>query len=178
MCSYPSQRRGAVLGQIERCRRLLSNPQMLLRLPDKGESVKARMRFLSEELEGADKLDKNLGPSACIIEEACCEDCAEEENTVEKREEEGITEKYQNYRCSIEDKIREIYEGVLTEKEMQRILDDIPANYLLTLPETQEMSKSLLHERRKYEMEKLRLGTSCGRSPPPFTRGSKEVIFP
>lgn len=145
--------------QLERCRRLLSNTELMLRLPDKGKSVKTRMSTLIAwaETEGKKDIDAFTSVSADVstlrIEE-------ERRSDGEKVEVMAIVEKYKNYRSSVEDKVRQMYEGALTEKEIERILQDIPPNYLLTLPETEEMSRNLLQVRRKYELENLRVGTS------------------
>lgn len=144
--------------QLERCRRLLSNAELMLRLPDKGESLKKRMSSL---IAWAEREEKDSGTFTIVsVDEGGLRDEKEKRSGGHEVDVMIIVEKYRNYRSSVEDRVRQMYEGALTEREIQRILQDIPANYLLTMPETEEMSRKLLQERRKYELENLRVGTS------------------
>lgn len=155
MPDYPTLSGSEILEHIERCRRLLSNTQVVLRLPDRGESIKNRIRSLCEEVDRGEKGEGNLTTSTLAWEDSCCGERTDGRAGQEEKELERLAEKYRDYRCPIEEKIREIYEGALSEREIQRILDDIPTNYFLTLRETEEMNKRNLSERRKHELEEL-----------------------
>lgn len=127
--------------RIERCSRLINNSALLKRLPDGGEKIKKQYAQLL---------------SARSKKQNDSEEMLEVKETNFNVEEASIAGKYRSYRVSVEKRVRDMYEGSLSEKEIQKIIEDVPSTFLLTQEETEAMEQAIVRQRRKAELEKLR----------------------
>lgn len=144
-----------LLTHIERCQRLLANTDLARRLPDGGENLSKRLELFQDELRKRDG-KQEVNEKETEEEKSKLDSTGSDEEEVRKNTA-VIVQKYRNYRVDVEAKVRKMYEGSLSEREIQKILEDIPPNYLLTFDETYEMEKKLIKERRKEELANLRL---------------------
>lgn len=144
-----------LVAHIDRCQRLLANQDLARRLPDGGENLSKRLEVFKEEIRKRDATQDQENKTdntnlKKLVEPAENNDEEFHKNTA------AIVQKYSNYRVDVEAKVRKMYEGSLSEREIQKILEDIPSNYLLTFNETCEMEKNMIKERRKEELANLR----------------------
>ncbi|CCW63535.1 unnamed protein product [Phytomonas sp. EM1] len=161
---------------IERCERLMRQEALLERLPDRGAGVKHRYSIYTAELERR-KNEQELQNGENNAEKEGCGSSVGAPLGVGKvnspakvRNEETmpymdpnyatqlriIEEKYQDVRIPVEKIVRRMYEGSLSETEIQRILKDIPPKYFLTHRETCERMRELARRAREEELQKLK----------------------
>ncbi|KAG5484805.1 hypothetical protein LSCM1_06631 [Leishmania martiniquensis] len=149
---------------LERCGRLISQSSLLQRLPDGGEGIHRRRELFSKELERRravemENSDEHTRAAYSTVTEARKRD---NEAALLSEASHGVTEaaremaeKYEHQRVDVEATVRRMYEGVLSEKEIQRILRSVPPHFFLTYAETCERERRLAMEARKAELQKL-----------------------
>lgn len=145
---------------IQRCERLLQHPELLERLQDKGASIKERLERFSGELSRRDASVKaHANSSAEKLNTRAGNDeekLAEVKVLSQAEDQRQIAEKYKDRRVPVEEIVRRAYGGSLSEKEIQRILADVPPNFFLTYTETLAMQTAAAKEARKEELRRLR----------------------
>lgn len=140
----------------QRCERLIRHPSLLRRLPDGGASIHRRHATFCSEIERRAALKSDADDAQEIVQRKIEHEAAlqrESEETVAKAK---LTEKYKDTRVSVEATVRRMYEGMITESEIQRIIKEVPTNYFLTHAETVEQQKKLALANRKDDLARLR----------------------
>lgn len=149
---------------LERCSRLLSQASLLQRLRDGGEGIRRRSELFTKELERRRTVEAancdasaQLAPSTLIEalkrdNEAAFLSESTHNSTDAARE---IAQKYKDQRIDVEATVRRMYEGILSEGEIQRILQSVPPRFFLTYSETCEMERQLARDARKAELQNL-----------------------
>ncbi|KAK7198897.1 hypothetical protein NESM_000856300 [Novymonas esmeraldas] len=152
-----------VRANLERCARLVTHAALLHRLPDGGASIRHRHTLFTNELE-----QRRVTGEAKAAEVAAAAPAAVEErkrsNEAALLSESGSTatsaaremaEKYRDQRVDVEATVRRMYEGAVSEGEIQRIIHSVPPHFFLTYAETCEMERQLAKEARRAELQKL-----------------------
>lgn len=149
---------------LERCTRLVAHASLLQRLPDKGESIRHRHALFTAELQ------KREAASTVAAAAAEATSARAEQNERRREHEDAklteavlssadvareMGEKYRHDRVSVEKTVRSMYEGAISEAELQRIILSVPPGYFLTYEETCAMERKLAKEARKAELQKL-----------------------
>ncbi|KPA77114.1 hypothetical protein ABB37_07429 [Leptomonas pyrrhocoris] len=154
---------------LERCTRLVGHPSLLQRLPDHGNAIRHRHALFTEELARREAESANASTStADVLSASPTKEQRRRDNEVVQLAEatagtttsrvdatREIGEKYRDYRVPVEATVRRMYEGAISEAELQRILQSVPPTYFLTYEETCAMERSLAKEARKAELQKL-----------------------
>lgn len=139
---------------IDRCNRLLEHDNLLKSLPDKGETIRLRLDLLVTECQKR-KLGKVHSLPIGVEERKILHPHSSCSKKFNEGDVASIIQKYKDYRVNIEEKVREMYEGTLSEQEIQKMLEVLPPSFLLTWEETREMEKKMIKEQRKSELSKL-----------------------
>ncbi|KAL7702948.1 hypothetical protein N2W54_005353 [Lotmaria passim] len=150
---------------LERCIRLVGYPSLLQQLPDGGEGIRHRHSLFTEELR---RRENESNYAAATSSSSCSTASAQAQR---KRDNEAVKlaeaavptadaareigEKYKDMRVSVDATVRRMYDGALSETELQRIIQSVPPGYFLTYAETCAMEKNLAKEARKEELRKL-----------------------
>ncbi|KPI84760.1 hypothetical protein ABL78_6178 [Leptomonas seymouri] len=153
---------------LERCARLIDHPSLLQRLPDHGEGIRHRHVLFTKEVE---RREIESAKAKTTTDEApptteALERRRRDNETAQLAEASKmatspadaareIGEKYKHCRVSVEDTVRRMYEGVVSEAEVQRIVQSVPPSYFLTYEETCAMERRLAKEARRAELQKL-----------------------
>ncbi|EPY43798.1 hypothetical protein AGDE_00123 [Angomonas deanei] len=138
---------------VARCDRLLGQEALLSRLPDKGEKFRVRREMYQKEL-ARRQTEEQVPPTGKMENE---QSKLAEEGVGHYREEAiKIGDKYKDRRVPVESTVRRMYEGVLSEQQIQKIIQEVPENFFLTRTETIEMEKENYNERRRLELARLR----------------------
>lgn len=153
---------------VERCTRLIAHPALLQRLPDKGESIHHRHSLFTAELARRESTVATTGVDGTTPQLSAKEQRRRDNESAMLAEATGgagvslpvdaareMGEKYKTYRVPVEETVRRMYEGAISETELQRIIQSVPAGYFLTYEETCAMEKKLAKEARKAELQKL-----------------------
>ncbi|CAJ1019059.1 hypothetical protein Q4I30_001821 [Leishmania utingensis] len=149
---------------LERCSRLISQPTLLARLRDGGEGIRRRSELFTKELERRRTVQAvNANVNTHLVSPTLFETLKRENEAALLTEstpqftdiakEMGL--KYKDQRVDVEATVRRMYEGALSEAEIQRILHGVPFRFFLTYTETCEMERQLAREARKAELRKL-----------------------
>ncbi|EPY28813.1 hypothetical protein STCU_01608 [Strigomonas culicis] len=148
---------------VGRCDRLLQHPALLQRLQDRGDSIRERHARFSKELARREASRQERADGQRDTEDAKQrneqEQLREAAPLSQAEDQRQLVEKYKDRRVPVEDTVRRAYGGSLSEREIQRILADVPTNYFLTYTETVEMQKTAAKEARKEELRRLRMQT-------------------
>lgn len=171
----------ALLDHISRCERVLANSGVVQRLPDMGAEVQRRYALYTFERERrscsstktrqAELASSTTGDDGQCPQNSLNESHAFESgrggrnifNTEAQTNVSGIDEafrakmmeKYRHSGVAIDVVVRNSFGSMLSELEIQRVLDEIPKNYLLTYDETQKKISQLAREERLRELERL-----------------------
>ncbi|AYU76899.1 hypothetical protein LdCL_110018800 [Leishmania donovani] len=149
---------------LERCSRLLSQASLLRRLRDGGEGIRRRSQLFAKELKRRHRVEAANGDASTRLTPSTLTEALKRDNeaailsesthnaTDAARE---IAQKYKDHRVDVEATVRRMYEGILSESEIQRILQSVPPRFFLTYAETCEMERQLARDARKAELQKL-----------------------
>ncbi|KAG5483953.1 hypothetical protein CUR178_06951 [Leishmania enriettii] len=160
---------------LERCSRLVSQTSLLQRLRDGGESIRRRRELFSKELERRCVVETSSSDTrAHLASSTSMEDRKQDNETALLAESarsftdaaQEIAKKYKDQRIDVEATVRGMYEGVLSETEIQRILQSVPPRFFLTYAETCERERQLAVEARKAELHKLAAQAALHRAMP------------
>ncbi|KAG5510170.1 hypothetical protein JKF63_07067 [Porcisia hertigi] len=149
---------------LERCSRLVTQTALLQRLHDGGEGIRHRHKLFTEELERRRTVEAantdgkvsfvsstSTEPRKQDNEAAFLAESAHEYADVARE----VAHKYKDHRVNVEETVRRMYEGAISESEIQRILKSVPPHFFLTYAETCEMEQRSAREARKAELQKL-----------------------
>lgn len=127
---------------LERCERVLANPSLLSALPDRGERIVKRHGLLMDEK------TRRAAPAA---------DCHEPPplNSSSNADVEEIVAKYAGYRINVAQEVHRMNDGILSEREIEKLIQDVPQDFLLTSEETASMSNRLAAQQRANEVRLL-----------------------
>jgi len=160
---------------VERCARLMKHAALLDRLPDHGAGIKERHLRFTEELAArasrkaetpSTETSAEEGPSSSSAKRANEEDALRAELSsaaTRLAAQAAVMKKYEDHRVSVEANVRRMYEGTLSEREIQRVIDEVPPTFFLTYRETQEMAKESAKQARRDELQRLRAQTASYR---------------
>lgn len=154
---------------LERCTRLVAHASLLQRLPDGGENIRHRHALFTTELqrreaeareEDATTAAAAAGGTTALSEQEQRRRANEASQLAEAAESpadaaRAMGEKYRHDRVPVEATVRSMYEGAVSEAELRRIIDSVPAGYFLTYEETCAMERKLEKEARREELQKL-----------------------
>lgn len=158
----------------ERCTRLVAHASLLQRLPDGGANIRLRHSLFTAELQrretarvadtssSSSNTEDKSGATAVDVPSAQEErrranEAAQLAETVESPVDvaRAMGDKYRHQRVPVEETVRSMYEGAVSEAELQRIIQSVPAGYFLTYDETCAMEQKLAKEARREELQKL-----------------------
>lgn len=150
---------------MDRCERLTARPELLSRLPDAGESIRNRLDAFARELDRRTAAAKREVVTQPLESELAPIDAAPPVAQVcYMSNVAAIMDKYRDRRIPVEETVRRMYGGSISEREMQRIVSEVPPNYFLTYSETLEREREMAKQARREELEKLRQQSAARRS--------------
>ncbi|GET86726.1 hypothetical protein, conserved [Leishmania tarentolae] len=149
---------------LERCTRLLSQTSLLQRLRDGGEGIRRRHELFTKELDRRHAVEVDTPDASARLTSFTLTEALKRENEVSILSESThdardaareIAQKYKDQRIDVEATVRRMYEGILSEGEIQRTLRSVPPGFFLTYTETCERERQLARDARKAELQRL-----------------------
>lgn len=152
---------------LHRCERLLRYPALLERLPDKGSGIRQRYEIFTTELKRRETFSEATEPTATpsgpVDKQSEAQELSMLPEDTDAAQLHAIEQKYRDYRVPVEHHVRRMYGGSISEREIQRILEDVPPTYFMTFAETRAMEKAFAQRSRAEELQRLRQQVALGK---------------